>query len=77
MEPRMAKVYVTSTNGTLVGEVDGTRHDELTECIRDLGLGFGETVEVDYDLDKDGNDVWGLVDAMCAMMVADNKDADE
>ena len=59
----MTSIYVTSTNGVLVAEVNGVRRDELTDCIYDMGWGFGECHEIDFDMDEQ-NDVWALVDAI-------------
>lgn len=62
-EPTMTSVYITSVSGTLVAEVNGVKRYELTDCIYDMGWGFGESHEIDFDMDEQ-NDVWGLVDAI-------------
>lgn len=64
----MAKVFVTSRRGTLVAEVDGVRRDELTDCLYELGIGYGETLEVDYDMTDYGSDIYGLIDAIYELM---------
>lgn len=63
-EHEMTSIYITTKSGKLVAEVNGTVAYELCDCINDLGLGFGDTIEVDFDLDEDGNDIWGLIDAI-------------
>ena len=57
----MTSIYITSEGGYLVAEVNGEKMHELHDAIHDLGLGFGDSVEVDYEPDGH-NDVWGLID---------------
>lgn len=57
-------VHVTSQSGQLLAEVNGVKTYELTDCIYDMGWGFGETHEIDFDLEDNDNDVWGLIDAI-------------
>lgn len=57
-------IHITSQSGQLVAEVNGVKAYELTDCVYDMGWGFGETHEVDFDLDDNDNDVWGLIDAI-------------
>jgi len=59
----MTSIYITSAGGTLVAEVNGVKRYELTDCIYDMGWGFGECHEIDFDMDEQ-NDVWALVDAI-------------
>ena len=59
----MTSIHITSANGTLVAEVNGVRCHELTDCIYDMGWGFGESHEIDFDMDEQ-NDVWALIDAI-------------
>jgi hypothetical protein len=59
----MTEIHITSENGNLVAEVNGEKTYELEDAIHDLGLGFGETLEIGYDMDNE-NDVWGLIDAI-------------
>lgn len=59
----MTSIYITSESGYLVAEVNGEKMYELHDAIYDLGLGFGDSVEVDYELDEH-NDVWGLIDEL-------------
>ena len=59
----MTSIYITSTNGVLVAEVNGVKRHELTDCIYDMGWGFGECHEIDFDMDEQ-NDVWALIDAI-------------
>lgn len=65
----MTEIHITSVSGELVAEINGKRYYELTDCIYDMGWGFGETHEIDFtleDFDEDerGNDIWGLIDAI-------------
>ena len=70
----MTNVYITSESGQLVAEVNGVKAYELCDCIVDLGFGFGDSFAVEYDIDDDGNDVWGLVDEIYFQF---NGDGDE
>ena len=47
-----------------MAEVNGTKAYELCDAIADLGFGFGESYEVEFDMNDDGNDVWGLIDEL-------------
>lgn len=58
----MTSIYITTKSGQLVAEVNGTVAYELCDCINDLGLGFGDSFETEYDMGEDGNDIWGLID---------------
>lgn len=58
----MTEVYITTKSGQLVAEVNGNVVYELCDCIHDLGLGFGDSFTVEYDMNEDGNDIWGLID---------------
>lgn len=60
----MTSVYITSESGQLVAEVNGEKAYELCDAIHDLDLGFGDSVEVEFDMDDPHNDVWGLIDAL-------------
>ena len=60
----MTSIYITSEGGQLVAEVNGTKAYELCDAIADLGFGFGESYEVEFDMNDDGNDVWGLIDEL-------------
>lgn len=59
----MTNIYITSIGGELVAEVNGEKRYELTDCIYDMGWGFGESHEIDFDMDEQ-NDVWALIDAI-------------
>ena len=59
----MTSIYITSESGQLVAEVNGEKAYELCDAIYDLGLGFGESVEVELDEDE-ANDVWAVIDAL-------------
>lgn len=62
----MTYIYITTSRecGGIVPEVNGEKCYELTECMIELGYGFGESLEVDYDMEDPHNDVWGLIDAI-------------
>lgn len=60
----MTEIYITSEGGGLVAEVNGAKCYELADCIYDVGWGFGESYDVEYDMDDPHNDVWGLMDAI-------------
>ena len=60
----MTSIYITSESGQLVAEVNGEKAYELCDAINDLDLGFGDSVEVEFDMDDPHNDVWGLIDAL-------------
>lgn len=59
----MTSIHITSVSGTLVAEVNGVKRHELIDCIYDMGWGFGESHEIDFDMDEQ-NDVWALIDAI-------------
>lgn len=59
----MTNIHITSISGELVAEVNGEKRYELTDCIYDMGWGFGESHEIDFDMDEQ-NDVWALIDAI-------------
>lgn len=59
----MTEIHITSVGGGLVAEINGERRYELTDCVYEMGWGFGECHEVDFDMDED-NDVWALIDAI-------------
>lgn len=59
----MANIYITSVNGQLVAEVNGTKQYEMCDLINRMGWGFGESYEFDYDFDEN-NDIWTLIDAI-------------
>ena len=58
----MTNIYITSKGGQLVAEVNDVKTYELSDCIADLGFGFGDSFSVEYDMDDEGSDVWGLID---------------
>lgn len=60
----MTNIYITSEGGNLVAEVNGEKRYELEDAIHDMGLGFGESMEVEFDMSDPYSDIWGLVDAM-------------
>lgn len=59
----MTEIHITSVNGDLMAEVNGEKCYELYECIHDMGWGFGENHEIDFDL-TENDDVWALIDAI-------------
>lgn len=65
----MTSIYITTSRetGSIVAEVENEKLQELTDCIMELGYGFGDTIEVDYDMNDPHNDVWGLIDAIYEM----------
>ena len=61
---KATKIYITSESGMLVAEVNGEKMYELYDAIYELGMGFGDSVEVEFDMGDERNDVWGLIDAL-------------
>lgn len=59
----MTEIHITSVSGELVAEVNGEKRYELTDCIRRMGWGFGESHEIEFDMTED-DDVWALIDAV-------------
>lgn len=60
----MTNIYITSICGELVAEVNGAKCYELSDCIHDAGWGFGESHDIEFDMDDPHNDIWGLIDAI-------------
>lgn len=57
----MKEVYFTTSNGTLVAEVEGEKYWETVDVAAKFG--FGVTVEV-----EDFSDAWELVDMLEALL---------
>ena len=64
MTKATTSIHITTVSGQLVAEVNGELTYELCDAISDLGLGFGDTLEIEYDLDEYGNEIWGLIDEL-------------
>lgn len=60
----MTNIFITSKNGQLVAEVNGKPAYELCDVIRDIGAGFGDSIDLDWDMDEDGNDINALIDLL-------------
>lgn len=72
----MTSIYITTSNGIMVAEVNGEKRYELADTISTFGLGFGESYEVDYDLDDEYNDIWGLIDEFERLLSGELSDED-
>ena len=64
----MTNIYITSESGHLVAEVNGEKRYELEDAIYELGMGFGDSIELDIDADDEANDIWAVVDELYETM---------